>query len=366
MQAEREPGSSPLTRGTRRRACWPKCGARFIPAHAGNTTSSSWATTAAAVHPRSRGEHSVATRTGPALVGSSPLTRGTPDRHRRPPAGQRFIPAHAGNTTPRSSRGITRTVHPRSRGEHASAGSWPSREGGSSPLTRGTRLVVLPPRQRGRLIPAHAGNTCRAPAAATTSPVHPRSRGEHRGEGGAEGVYSGSSPLTRGTPRGRERPGLARRFIPAHAGNTGGRASCRCPGSVHPRSRGEHTYSWAASAMVGGSSPLTRGTRLATHRRRLDGRFIPAHAGNTVTRYLLQIEPTVHPRSRGEQLSEGGHAAFTLGSSPLTRGTQRESARKAALRRFIPAHAGNTPQQVGHWSIPSVHPRSRGEHPSRP
>ena len=57
---------------------------------------------------------------------------------------------------------------------------------------------------------------------------------------------TGSSPLARGTrPRGPAAvPAL--RFIPARAGNTPGRASCRRRSSVHPRSRGEHRWKLAS------------------------------------------------------------------------------------------------------------------------
>ena len=52
---------------------------------------------------------------------------------------RRFIPAHAGNTSTTSSWSASTTVHPRARGEHRVARRWRHRLRGSSPRTRGTR-----------------------------------------------------------------------------------------------------------------------------------------------------------------------------------------------------------------------------------
>ena len=57
------------------------------------------------VHPRARGEQTIRVGIRGGRFGSSPRTRGTeplPVRHR---AARRFIPAHAGNSSPRSCRG---------------------------------------------------------------------------------------------------------------------------------------------------------------------------------------------------------------------------------------------------------------------
>ena len=71
-----------------------------------------------------------------------------------------------------------------------------------------------------RLIPAHAGSTWWSPSSRLVSWAHPRSRGEHidRVLVLARGV--GSSPLTRGAPRGVREALCEGRLIPAHAGST--------------------------------------------------------------------------------------------------------------------------------------------------
>ncbi|GAD11438.1 hypothetical protein GFGA_1c0078 [Gluconobacter frateurii NBRC 103465] len=67
--------------------------------------------------------------------------------------------------------------------------------------------------------------------------------------------------------------------------------------------------------------PLTRGTlriRLPAHAR---SRFIPAHAGNTGGYISVLGSPAVHPRSRGEHFRTRSRRLRTIGSSPLTWGT---------------------------------------------
>ena len=71
-------------------------------------------------------------------------------------------------------------------------------------------------------------------------------------------------------------------------------------------------------------------------------RFIPARAGNTRAQYFVPLVGTVHPRSRGEHPTSDWKAL--------------------ARPRFIPARAGNT-AEYRYWSFSEpVHPRSRGEH----
>ncbi len=195
---------------------------RFIPAHAGNTAVRAGAEVPffgssprtrgtrrarvhdparGPVHPRARGEHVFTTSNAKDADGSSPRTRGT----RRAP----------------SNRPAERPVHPRARGEHcrplphagvvdrfipAHAGNTtgtdatPDPSIGSSPRTRGTRTAEHPGESCDWFIPAHAGNTgIRVPA---------------------PDRCAGSSPRTRGTPCGPRGASARPRFIPAHAGNT--------------------------------------------------------------------------------------------------------------------------------------------------
>ena len=92
-------GSSPLTRGTLVAGVSHDHGYRFIPAYAGNTSTAIRRVVASSVHPRLRGEHWVNAAEELAVSGSSPLTRGTRTGRFKREADWRFIPAYAGNTS---------------------------------------------------------------------------------------------------------------------------------------------------------------------------------------------------------------------------------------------------------------------------
>ena len=91
---------------------------------------------------------------------------------------------------------------------------------GSSPLTRGKREQRLARRVLSGLIPAHAGKTVRARTPAARFRAHPRSRGENSTARRGQPPISGSSPLTRGKRLGVLPGELAVGLIPAHAGKT--------------------------------------------------------------------------------------------------------------------------------------------------
>ena len=93
---------------------------------------------------------------------------------------------------------------------------------------------------------------------------------------------------------------------------------------------------------IDGSSPPTRGTRVADCAAPRDARFIPAYAGNTVFWRVMTPPNPVHPRLRGEHGLLDRTSSTLSGSSPPTRGTRRVVACPVRWRRFIPAYAGNT------------------------
>ena len=90
--------------------------------------------------------------------------------------------------------------------------------------------------------------------------------------------------------------------------------------------------------------------------------LIPAHAGNTPEEMLELDVVGAHPRSRGEHNDEWGTVNNEAGSSPLARGTPGCVNPEGAQARLIPARAGNTSwTKSPAWAVPA-HPRSRGEH----
>jgi len=276
--------------------------ARFIPAHAGTTTARRCQALGASVHPRACGDHQ-------------------PDAVPRP-RGFRFIPAHAGTTG-----GCTRTiiltpVHPRACGDHT--------------FQQWVGALEL------RFIPAHAGTT-RAPGRiGHADAVHPRACGDHGGHAAPPAAPSGSSPRMRGPPALDAAHADVLRFIPAHAGTTSERTSRRLPDAVHPRACGDHSGNGVPSVAAAGSSPRMRGPLAQHHQLRPVHRFIPAHAGTTMTCHSNSAKP--------------------CGSSPRMRGPRDAHVHRARARRFIPAHAGTTPRTPrSRWWRP-VHPRACGDH----
>ena len=213
---------------------------KLIPSPEVNTVTAPRRMTYSRAHPRSRGEHAPLFHRPFCIVGSSPLARGTRrERHRdRVPGG--LIPARAGNTRPSSQARFQTRAHPRSRGEHPQELHERQKFGGSSPLTRGTHVGLLALAIILRLIPAYAA--------------------KHNTPVGCDPIAWGSSPLARGTLLPGFRALTPVGLIPARAGNTCTSLRRRPLLGAHPRSRGEHTPGDYSSGVIGGSSPLARGT----------------------------------------------------------------------------------------------------------
>ncbi len=91
-----------------------------------------------------------------------------------------------------------------------------------------------------------------------------------------------------------------------------------------------------------GLSPLTRGTHMNVGSDRVFTRFIPAGAGNTVLDHFKFTIDSVYPRWRGEHPSHRFAKRWRSGLSPLARGTLFVNCVCHGLQRFIPAGAGNT------------------------
>ena len=253
-------GSSPRARGTGDDESRPGPLLRFIPARAGNGCACSRCPAPVTVHPRARGERIIWQMRQDYEFGSSPRARGTGRRTAAPAGTPRFIPARAGNGS--SSRLFSRsaTVHPRARGERLRRLQVVGLSCGSSPRARGTVDRQIDERLGVRFIPARAGNGRTGRSTSSCMTVHPRARGERGEPHRIAQRRAGSSPRARGTdlqplPR-RAGP----RFIPARAGNGRGSRRRSRSASVHPRARGERSATSAGCSCRGGSSPRARGT----------------------------------------------------------------------------------------------------------
>ena len=135
---------------------------------------------------------------------------------------------------------------------------------------------------------------------------------------------------------------LPRRLIPAYAGSTRRALPAWVACGAHPRLRGEHLALPCLLVGLIGSSPLTRGARVAYQASNASPGLIPAYAGSTLVGDFYALRLGAHPRLRGEHILASTMAADTRGSSPLTRGARLRPATVKLLLRLIPAYAGST------------------------
>ncbi len=376
-------GSPPLARGTLALHDQVQILGRLTPARAGNTPDGATGPRRATAHPRSRGEHATPDRDshaaggspplargthadpqkpGAVTGGSPPLARGTPSDHGPVRVAGRLTPARAGNTHASPRRGVGRTAHPRSRGEHVELLRGAHRVSGSPPLARGTLALLGGDPGDGRLTPARAGNTPKGANTECRRTAHPRSRGEHRSPRCHPRLCSGSPPLARGTLHRPLADALGGRLTPARAGNTRWSGTRSCASTAHPRSRGEHCWTACWTGAKDGSPPLARGTLLGARTSGAGGRLTPARAGNTIWGQWRDRRTPAHPRSRGEHAPCSPLTGVNTGSPPLARGTRCGFWDGSATWRLTPARAGNTNRVPDGPPRRSAHPRSRGEH----
>ena len=155
-------GSSPRMRGTRCVEALLKTVGGIIPADAGNTIHAIVPMCVFQDHPRGCGEHITRLCLPCRLAGSSPRMRGTPCGITDNGTRQGIIPADAGNTWNTARQGQSASGvrdHPRGCGEHSLALRIQPRLLGSSPRMRGTQGCGRARYSARRIIPADAGNT---------------------------------------------------------------------------------------------------------------------------------------------------------------------------------------------------------------
>ncbi len=233
---------------------------------------------------------------------------------------------------------------------------------GSSPRMRGALIEREDNNFITRFIPAHAGSTNGRRSKWYQGTVHPRACGEHLNRPVQRSSRFGSSPRMRGARDEHFGTLGLLRFIPAHAGSTLSRLALRGALPVHPRACGEHSGNGFRIRYLPGSSPRMRGAREGRHAPGRSHRFIPAHAGSTKPRRPTCSGNSVHPRACGEHSNRRRFCKAKAGSSPRMRGAQMTIEQKRQTYRFIPAHAGSTTLKVQIKADVPVHPRACGEH----
>ena len=257
------------------------------------------------------------------FLGSSPHTRGARRRRSPPRPAEGIIPAYAGSTAFCGVAPIIRPDHPRIRGEHEPDAVRLVGSSGSSPHTRGAPRPTVGGAGDRRIIPAYAGSTFAVRRPRWKARDHPRIRGEHMTRPPGSIKHRGSSPHTRGARGcGRAHP-REMRIIPAYAGSTDAGEAAGQALSDHPRIRGEHTPHPKRPSQTTGSSPHTRGAQAGHSLAASDARIIPAYAGSTRKYQQDKAWRSDHPRIRGEHASPPRMGRFRRGSSPHTRGARR-------------------------------------------
>ncbi len=154
----------------------------------------------------------------------------------------RFIPTHVGNSSMKSRRYSSRSVHPHACGEQGVNFVAVCRKLGSSPRMWGTGHRMIFRVYRYRFIPTHVGNSDHAIVLHREDPVHPHACGEQelKTKLGETGV--GSSPRMWGTGIRIQNLLTKVRFIPTHVGNRLLHELRYCRGAVHPHACGEQKY----------------------------------------------------------------------------------------------------------------------------
>ena len=205
---------------------------------------------------------------------------------------------------------------------------------------RGKLEPAFRARDRERIIPAHAGQTCSVEACLVLPPDHPRACGANT-SGPETFVHRvGSSPRMRGkllvTNRGVRPAGI----IPAHAGQT----CCTCGGmdanADHPRACGANGPTMTDDGSGYGSSPRMRGKQTNNCLRYYPPRIIPAHAGQTASKKSFHRRRPDHPRACGANQYDHFYETPRHGSSPRMRGKQPIIAHWAARRADHPRACG--------------------------
>ncbi len=212
------PGLSPRVRGNlAARPAVPLC-ARSIPACAGEPCTEGFSSVPTQVYPRVCGGTAISTACSNWDTGLSPRVRGNHDKKLILGGACGSIPACAGEPIHHDVDNPLYQVYPRVCGGTDRPVLESGRQKGLSPRVRGnpSGSPAAPPRPGS--IPACAGEPLPHLTRSDASQVYPRVCGGTVSDTLNDRAVDGLSPRVRGNPESVPRPGLARRSIPACAG----------------------------------------------------------------------------------------------------------------------------------------------------
>ena len=215
-----------------------------IPAYAGKTYVKEAEENKTAEHPRVCGENSIHARYRGRDWGTSPRMRGKRKEVTMQAIELRNIPAYAGKTSHRNSRGFPLAEHPRVCGENSALLKAVALVPGTSPRMRGKPELRSVGEKGRRNIPAYAGKTSRTCM--------------------SKSGLRGTSPRMRGKRKLESEDLAKKRNIPAYAGKTDFSDIQAKIVSEHPRVCGENPGKTRVVLGVLGTSPRMRGKHLLT------------------------------------------------------------------------------------------------------
>ncbi len=218
---------------------------------------------------------------------------------------------------------------------------------GQSPRPRGNRPGVHCGVRCRRSIPAPAGEPIAVHELSHAWEVYPRPCGGNSVDEEREGFLLGLSPPMRGKQLDALNSQLLGRSIPAHAGETARHGTASSSLSVYPRPCGGNSRFARSAARLAGLSPPMRGKRLYVCACNAIRRSIPAHAGETVALSGSGGGRSVYPRPCGGNMLPFSRSFSLSGLSPPMRGKHLHAYRASLPIRSIPAHAGETSRQDG-------------------
>ena len=292
--------------------------------------------------------------------GLSPRVRGKPASAQTTRDKGRSIPACAGETGRHGRCGVGPAVYPRVCGGNLACLRAALDTVGLSPRVRGKHLWRIYYPLDARSIPACAGETIECRDTAGHSRVYPRVCGGNQMLERVTAAPRGLSPRVRGKPHLVPTPVDIERSIPACAGETVPRAYVSSVGEVYPRVCGGNHLVVPIGQLIVGLSPRVRGKLWAILSRSYHLRSIPACAGETPAAPAGRRRSAVYPRVCGGNAKFFRKAVTLWGLSPRVRGKLTITSHAGICRWSIPACAGET---VMRWKLErfgEVYPRVCG------
>ena len=353
-------GLSPRVRGNQASPSQSVSWSRSIPACAGEPPRSPSPELSNPVYPRVCGGTAALPGPHPVDEGLSPRVRGNLDGLAAwfMPAGS--IPACAGE--PWSGCSICRAnwVYPRVCGGTHRMLCVQAILSGLSPRVRGNQSRAADYAYRAGSIPACAGEPCWGHAGGVRSKVYPRVCGGTQNSSRPSVVAAGLSPRVRGNRARLRAAGRAVGSIPACAGEPGPVLLLQSGGEVYPRVCGGTTSRFISSAIGRGLSPRVRGNLITATSGPALRRSIPACAGEPTPSRSPAVSRKVYPRVCGGTGSDESMRSSLNGLSPRVRGNPAVLMSTTTAIRSIPACAGE-PRTAAKRRWPSgVYPRVCG------